>query len=111
MEKCTRLDLARVLIEANLHKPLIEVIKFSFRDGSQVKVEVTYPCLPSRCSVCSKWGHKTKECVSRDVVILSKEKEITERIVEEESKSKTGSDNSKEVVDGLLQELEALPIR
>ncbi|CAF1916857.1 BnaCnng38950D [Brassica napus] len=111
MEKCTRLNLARVLIETNLHKPLIEVIKFADRDGSQVKVEVTYPCLPSRCSVCSKWGHKTKECVSRDVVILSKEKEITERIVEEGSKSKTGSDNSKEVVDGLLQELEALPIR
>ncbi|WZZ34693.1 hypothetical protein YC2023_018094 [Brassica napus] len=81
MEKCTRLNLARVLIETNLHKPLIEVIKFADRDGSQVKVEVTYPCLPSRCSVCSKWGHKTKECVSRDVVILSKEKEITERIL------------------------------
>uniref|UniRef100_A0A0D3ASQ8 DUF4283 domain-containing protein n=1 Tax=Brassica oleracea var. oleracea TaxID=109376 RepID=A0A0D3ASQ8_BRAOL len=38
MDKCTRLDLAGVLIEANLHKPLIEVINFSDRDGSQVKV-------------------------------------------------------------------------
>ena len=49
--------------------------------------------------------------MSRDVVILSKEKEMTERIVEEGTKRKSGSDNSKEVVDGLLQELEALPIR
>lgn len=40
-ERCTRLNMARVLIEVNLHKPLVEVIKFADQDGNHVKVGVT----------------------------------------------------------------------
>ncbi|WZZ27081.1 hypothetical protein YC2023_010482 [Brassica napus] len=109
-EKCTRLDMARVLIEVNLHKPLIEVIKFADQDGNQVMVSVAYPWLPSRCSICSKWGHKAKECVSKKVVILNKEEDSTVVIVEADPEKRIGLGNAKEVVDGLLQELESLPI-
>lgn len=109
-EKCTRLDMARVLIEVNLHKPQIEVIKFADQDGNQVKVSVAYPWLPSRCSICSKWGHKAKECVSKKVVILNKEEDSTVVIVEADPEKSIGLGNGKEVVDGLLQELESLPI-
>lgn len=46
-EKCTWLDVARVLIEVDLHKPLVEVIKFADQNDAQVKVGVSYPWLPS----------------------------------------------------------------
>lgn len=72
-EKCTRLDTARILIEVNLHKPLVEAIQFKDQEGAKIKVGVLYPWLPSRCSICSKWGHNTKECKSPDVRILLKE--------------------------------------
>ncbi|KAF2593939.1 hypothetical protein F2Q70_00042393 [Brassica cretica] len=90
--------------------PLIEVIKFADQDGNQVKVSVAYPWLPSRCSICSKWGHKAKECVSNKVVILNKEEDSTVVIVEADPENRIGLGNAKELVDGLLQELESLPI-
>lgn len=90
--------------------PLIEVIKFADQDGNQVKVSVAYPWLPSRCSICSKWGHKAKECVSNKVVILNKEEDSTVVIVEADPEKRIGLGNAKELVDGLLQELESLPI-
>ncbi|KAF3535149.1 hypothetical protein F2Q69_00021839, partial [Brassica cretica] len=55
MDKCTRLDLAGVLIEANLHKPLIEVIKFSDRDGSQVKGSPETPATLPDLSAMPLW--------------------------------------------------------
>lgn len=110
-ERCTRLDVARVLVEVNLHKPLIEAIKFEDQDGSRVKVVVSYPWLPARCSICSKWGHKTKECVSKEVVIQTKEKDSNEMIIVEEAEKVSCSDNAKEVVDNLIKELASLPTR
>ncbi|CAH2070543.1 unnamed protein product, partial [Thlaspi arvense] len=53
-ERCTRLDVARVL------------------------VEVCYPWLSSRCMVCQKWGHNTSECQEDKVTILQKEASVEE---------------------------------
>ncbi|CAN6906723.1 unnamed protein product [Brassica oleracea] len=50
-----------------------------------IKVPVSYLWLPSRCSVCSKWGHKTKECQSKDVKILSKKNELSVSVEGEKS--------------------------
>lgn len=94
--------------DIGLKSPIFEAFLID-RDGSQVKVAVTYPWLPSRCSVCSKWGHNTKECASKEVVILSKEKVSMEKTVVDESVGKDCSASAKEVVYGLLQELGALP--
>lgn len=57
-ERCTRLDVARVLLEVNLHEPIVDPVNFTDREGSQVEVGVNYPWLPSRCNLCRKWGHK-----------------------------------------------------
>ncbi|KAF8091096.1 hypothetical protein N665_0453s0004 [Sinapis alba] len=56
-ERCTRLDAARLLLEVNLHKPLVESVQFEDQNGVLVKVVVSYPWLPSRCSICSRRGH------------------------------------------------------
>lgn len=111
MHEVGRGSCSHVFVEVNLHKPLIEAIKFEDQDGSQVKVVVSYPWLPTRCSICSKWGHKTKECISKDVVILTKEKDSNEMIIVDEPERKSCSNNAKEVVDNLIQELASLPTR
>ena len=61
-EKCTHLDVARILVEVNMHKPLVEKISFLDKDGVNVMIDVSYPWLPPKCSVCSAWGHKGTSC-------------------------------------------------
>lgn len=123
-ERCTRLDVARLLLEVNFHEPLVESVKFTDREGSKVEVAVSYPWLQSRCNICSRWGHKGSECTSKQVVILSKTmedkpvddnhvgadhgvqvEEISENVVEGEV-NVTGNSS----VGALLAELEALPV-
>lgn len=62
IERCTRLDVACLLVEVNLHKPLIEHINFNDSGGQKVDVQVAYPWLPPRCSKCQKRGHLNKAC-------------------------------------------------
>ncbi|CAN6905795.1 unnamed protein product [Brassica oleracea] len=61
-EKCIRMDVARVLVEVDLTKPLPSKISFKGRDGSNGMVSVSYPWLPPRCISFSKWGHAGKDC-------------------------------------------------
>lgn len=96
-ERCTRLELARVLIEVNLHKPLVETIKFEDKNGEKIKVGVVYLCLPARCSRCFKWGHKTLECQSKDVVL--NDQDLTMDVKEP---GENGGGNALEVVGNLI---------
>ncbi|KAF3512144.1 hypothetical protein F2Q69_00005937 [Brassica cretica] len=41
----------------------------------KVEVGVSFPWFPTRCNICSKWGHKGPECNTKQVVILSKSTE------------------------------------
>lgn len=61
-ERCTRLDMARVLVEVDLTKPMTEKICITDKQGGEVSIVVSYPWLPPRCSDCSKWGHKAVDC-------------------------------------------------
>lgn len=63
-ERCTRLDMARVLVEVNLEKALTEKICIEDKQGSEATVTVTYPWLPPRCNVCLKWGHREGACAN-----------------------------------------------
>ncbi|KAF3499171.1 hypothetical protein F2Q69_00044231 [Brassica cretica] len=74
-EKCVRLDVARALVEVNLHQPLVEKISFKDNAGSAHEVEVNFPWLPPRCSVCRRWGHKGQDCSSKEIRILNKKVE------------------------------------
>lgn len=61
-EHFVRMDVARVLAEVDLTKPLPNKISFKGRGGADVMVSISYPWLPPRCTSCSKWGHLTKDC-------------------------------------------------
>lgn len=58
-ERCVRLDVARLLIVVNLEQPLPNKINLI---GLDTVIQVSYPWLPSRCSVCNEWGHDDKGC-------------------------------------------------
>lgn len=76
------------------------------RNGDKIKVVVSYPWLPARCSVCSKWGHKTTECQSKGVRSLHKSKEVI-IMPEEMNVVEQGSSNGAvNVVETLLSELD-----
>ncbi|RID53318.1 hypothetical protein BRARA_G00721 [Brassica rapa] len=127
-EKCVRLDVARALVEVNLHQPLVEKISFKDNAGFAHEVEVNFPWLPPRCSVCRRWGHKGQDCSSKEIRILNNKVEETaaslfaviphggdkagdrveevegnEVVTVEEDVSKEGN-----VFENLIQDLEAL---
>lgn len=110
-EKCTRLDIARVLVEVNLHKPLVERIVFKDKSGDQCGITVTYPWLPSRCAVCQGWGHKGSDCKAENVKILKRgsEKATKGDFEVVPSDPEEGKKQSGNVVTDLLDELAALP--
>ncbi|KAG7557174.1 hypothetical protein ISN44_As11g031650 [Arabidopsis suecica] len=49
-ERCFRLDVARLLVEVNLQKPLTEHISFANEKGEEILVSVSYPWLPPKSS-------------------------------------------------------------
>lgn len=49
-------------MEVDLTKPLPNTISFKGKNGDDVRVSISYPWLPPRCSVCVKWGHVAKNC-------------------------------------------------
>ncbi|KAJ4876557.1 DUF4283 domain-containing protein [Raphanus sativus] len=71
-ERCTRLDVARVLAEIDLHQPLMEKIVFTDREGVQREIGVNFPWLPPRCNICKGWGHKGTECKDTNTRILKR---------------------------------------
>ncbi|XP_013639405.1 PREDICTED: uncharacterized protein LOC106344602 [Brassica oleracea var. oleracea] len=75
-KKCTRLDAARVLVEVDLNKPLVEKISCLDRDGRTVMIEVLYPWLPPKCNICNGWGHLVSNCQSKKISVMQKGKEV-----------------------------------
>ena len=108
-EKCVRLDVARVLVEVNLHQELVEKISFRDKDGRTCEIDVTFPWLPSHCTVCKKWGHKGQDCSSKEIKILTKE---TDKALSSKFAAIT-QDGGKAIsvegtIESLLHDLEAL---
>ena len=56
-ERCSRLDVARMLLEVNPHEPLVESMMFTNQECYKVEVGVSFPWFPTHCNICSKWGH------------------------------------------------------
>ena len=108
-ELFTRLDVARLLVEVNLQRPLVEKISFMDQEGQSVEIGVAYPWLPPRCIVCQGWGHKRSDCLASNITILSKGKE-TEPIATETAEVNLGGQNDlkKNAVSDLLRDLECL---
>ena len=114
-EKCSRLDVARLLVEVNLHKSLVENITFLDKEGARVLIDVNYLWLPPKCNVCSSWGHKGSSRTSKKVQIIQKDKEVEMSsetsivVINGDGKSSCELDVSRTVVSDLLLELEGLP--
>lgn len=110
-ERCIRLDVARILVEVNLQKPLVDQICFPDQNGEMVSVSVTYPWLPPKCSLCLKWGHTSKECSTKvtilvDPVAATKKQGTKEWVAKKQVNAKTVQDMANE----LLQDLERSPV-
>ncbi|GAB2215516.1 hypothetical protein Droror1_Dr00019903, partial [Drosera rotundifolia] len=58
-----RVDYARVLVEVDTRKLLVEEVAWKDVSGVERKQEVVHP---KQCSKCSKWGHKTDSCYQLD---------------------------------------------
>ncbi|KAG2277702.1 hypothetical protein Bca52824_060257 [Brassica carinata] len=112
-ERCIRLDIARLLVEVNLHKELVERINFQDANGEKVSVKVCYPWLPPKCSVCKAWGHKGVDCISPQVKILKAQTAKGKEICTSESNeiAQVGVRQNQNVVGKLLQELEDLAVQ
>ena len=61
-ERCIRMDVARVLVEVDLTKPLPNKIRFKDKHGVDVLITISYPWLPPKCLSCAKWGHVERNC-------------------------------------------------
>lgn len=59
---CSNFDEAKVFVNVDVSKTLPKEIEFTI-DGKEFTAEFYYPWLPSRCSLCEKWGHNDKVCV------------------------------------------------
>ncbi|KAG2304288.1 hypothetical protein Bca52824_032939 [Brassica carinata] len=102
-ERCVRMDVARVLVEVNLTKLLPQKICFKDRNQCNVTVEVIYPWLPPRCSLCDVWGHLGKDCVKpKEVHIMQREDSLEKKDMDV---------MGKDVVLQLMGELEKVEVR
>lgn len=112
-ERCVRMDVARVLVEVNLMKPLPQKICFKNRDQERVIVQVHYPWLPSRCTSCDGWGHLVQDCTKvKQYTILQRNQTVEKEVNVTDSDMQLGKSaaaeptKGKEVVLKLLDDLE-----
>ncbi|XP_018462341.2 uncharacterized protein LOC108833412 [Raphanus sativus] len=61
---CSNFEEAKVFVNVDVSKTLPKEIKFVI-EGKEFTAEFYYPWLPSRCSLCEKWGHTEKVCVMK----------------------------------------------
>lgn len=62
-ETCKSFEEAKVSVIADLTKELPKSSRFKSKKGIDTVVEFSYPWLPARCNLCSKWGHISADCV------------------------------------------------
>lgn len=108
-EKCVRLDVARALIEVDLHTPLVEKISYLDGAGAKQEVEVTFPWLPSRCNICHRWGHKGQECTGKGVTLKRRSNEDKETSTFQPMPQEVDKivETEENVLQNLIQDLEA----
>ncbi|KAG2256184.1 hypothetical protein Bca52824_075478 [Brassica carinata] len=107
-EKCVRLDVARVHVEVDLQQPMVERIAFSDSKGEKREVEVNFPWVPPRCSICCRWGHKGKDCTSKEVIIMKKQSEVKDADVYANAPEPRSSRAIGHEIEDLILDLEAL---
>lgn len=110
IERCLRLDVVRILVEVNLHKPLIDQICFPDESGNTVSVSVSYPWLPPHCALCSKWGHHTKDCSMKISILPTKGQQISRDCQPKDATSVVDQQTIQTMGQELIKDLERVPI-
>lgn len=72
-ELCSNFDEAKVFVNANMTKPLPNAYRFRSKSGINANIEFTYPWVPTKCSLCAKWGHNEKECLKKKEEVREKD--------------------------------------
>ncbi|XVF46959.1 hypothetical protein PTKIN_Ptkin03bG0070300 [Pterospermum kingtungense] len=67
-----RLAYARVCIEIDVQQVIPREIEVVMRSGKVVKVQVTVPWMPLKCSKCKIFGHADRNCARKEVHAVSK---------------------------------------
>ncbi|KAL0386530.1 UNVERIFIED_CONTAM: hypothetical protein Slati_4596900 [Sesamum latifolium] len=60
--KMERLSYARILVEVDASKKLVEEVEFILPNGVQRKQPVVYEYMPKFCSACNRFGHLEDSC-------------------------------------------------
>lgn len=61
-ERKENFEVARILIRVNLLKELPTRVVSGFSNGREIEIDVSYPWLPPKCSVCANFGHLANRC-------------------------------------------------
>ncbi|KAL0796235.1 hypothetical protein Bca101_067612 [Brassica carinata] len=59
---CKSFDEAKVFVEADRIRELPTSHHFKSKLGVDADIQFVYPWLPSKCKLCSKWGHEELAC-------------------------------------------------
>lgn len=59
-----------MFVDAEVVKGFLKKHRFTSKLGIDAEIEFTYPWLPDKCNICSKWGHLAKNCHATEVVKL-----------------------------------------
>lgn len=106
-ERCVRLDVARVLVEVNLQKELTQKISFTNEKREEILVSVNYPWLPPKCKICSRWGHRKKDCSAGEKVKLASRNTTSTK--EAPMGATVISETVQELAQKLIQDLQKSP--
>lgn len=87
----TDLELAHVKIEADLSKPLPDLIELRRTNGEIIPVEVSYPWIPPSCSHCRELGHIMKDCLSANPTWVEKKNSPQQQAQTQDAPATTGA--------------------
>ncbi|KAF8053998.1 hypothetical protein N665_1356s0002 [Sinapis alba] len=64
--QCLNMKVAKVFVNADLSKEMPKTMNFTYQ-GKDIRIDYTYPWLPTKCSNCGKWGHAEKACLTQRI--------------------------------------------
>lgn len=67
--QCLNMKVTKVFVNADLWKEMPKTMNFTFQ-GKEIRVDYTYPWLPTKCPNCKKWGHSEKACLAQSEVVM-----------------------------------------
>lgn len=77
-ERKENFKVAKVWVKVNLLAELPDKIISGFSSGREVEIDVTYPWLPKKYSICERFGHDTNHCPRQRSSVVWKQRETND---------------------------------